>query len=92
MDNSNIIVRPVITEQSMHFANTRNAYAFKVNTKANKIQIKNAVEKLYDVKVIDVRTMNYKGKPRRRGRNFGRTDMWKKAVVVLSENHRIDLY
>jgi large subunit ribosomal protein L23 len=92
VDNSNIIVRPVITEQSMHFANTRNAYAFKVNKKANKIQIKNAVESLYDVKVIDVRTMNYKGKPRRRGRNIGTTDAWKKAVVVLSENHRIDLY
>ena len=92
MENSNIIVRPVITEQSMHFANNRNAYAFKVNKKANKIQIRNAVENLYDVKVIDVRTMNYKGKPRRRGRNFGTTDDWKKAVVVLSENHRIDLY
>ena len=92
MDNYNIIIRPLVTEQGMHFANTRNAYSFEVNKKANKIQIREAIEKLYNVKVLDVRTANFKGKPRRRGRNFGRTKSWKKAVVVLHEDNRIDLF
>ena len=76
----------------MHFANTRNAYAFEVNPKANKVQIREAVEKIYSVKVSDVRTANVKGKPRRRGRHFGYTKNWKKAIVVLGDEYRIDLY
>ncbi len=92
MEDHNIIIRPLITEQGMHFANTRNAYSFEVNKKANKIQIRNAVERLYTVKVLDVRTANVKGKPRRRGRHYGVTRSWKKAVVVLGEDHRIDLF
>lgn len=92
MDDHNIIIRPLVTEQGMHFANTRNAYSFEVNKKANKIQIRNAIEKLYSVKVLDVRTANFKGKPRHRRGDFGRTRSWKKAVVVLHEDHRIDLF
>ena len=92
MDNYNIIIKPLVTEQGMHFANTRNAYSFEVNKKANKIQIRNAVEKLYNVKVLGVRTANYKGKARRRGRSIGYTRSWKKAVVVLHEDYRIDLF
>ncbi|MCK5565005.1 MAG: 50S ribosomal protein L23 [Planctomycetes bacterium] len=92
MDDYNIIIKPLVTEQGMHFANTRNAYSFEVNKKANKIQIRNAVERLYKVKVTDVRTANVKGKPRRRGRDFGRTRNWKKAVVVLGEEYHIDLF
>jgi len=92
VDDYNIIVKPLVTEQGMHFANSKNAYSFEVNKKANKIQIRNAVEKLYNVKVTDVRTANVKGKPRRRGRNFGMTKSWKKAVVVLHEDYHIDLF
>ena len=92
MDDYNIIIKPLVTEQGMHFANTRNAYSFEVKKKANKIQIRNAVERLYKVKVTDVRTANVKGKPRRRGRDFGRTRNWKKAVVVLGEEYHIDLF
>ncbi len=92
MDNYNIIVKPLVTEQGMHFANTKNAYSFEVNKKANKIQIRDAVEKLYKVKVVDVRTANVKGKPRRRGRNIGYTKSWKKAVVVLHQDYHIDLF
>ncbi|MFI4913026.1 MAG: 50S ribosomal protein L23 [Sedimentisphaeraceae bacterium JB056] len=92
MDSCNIIIRPIITEQSMHFANTQNAYAFKVNKGANKFQIKKAIEDLYEVKVSDVRTMNRIGKERRRGRNIGRTSSWKKAIVVLNEKYKIDLF
>ncbi len=92
MDDYNIIIRPLVTEQGMHFANVKNAYSFQVNKKANKVQIRSAVERLYNVKVVDVRTANVKGKPRRRGRSFGKTADWKKAVVALHPDHRIDLF
>lgn len=92
MDDYSIIIRPLVTEQGIHFANTKNAYSFEVNKRANKVQIRNAVERLYSVKVTDVRTANVKGKPRRRGRNFGTTKSWKKAVVVLHSDYHIDLF
>jgi len=92
VDDYQVIIRPLVTEQSVHFANTHNAYSFEVNNKANKVQIKEAVERLYDVKVRQVRTANRKGKPRRRGRSFGTTPNWKKAVIVLDENDHIDLF
>lgn len=92
MDDYNIIVKPLVTEQSMHFAGKFNAFAFEVAKKANKIQIKQAVERLYKVKVTDVRTSNHKGKARRRGRSMGVTRSWKKAVVVLHEDSHIDLF
>lgn len=92
MDDYNIVIRPLITEQSMHFANSKGAYSFQVNRKANKIEIKGAIERLYNVRVTDVRTANRKGKPRRRGRSFGTTSNWKKAVVVLHEDDHIDLF
>ena len=92
MDDYNIIIRPLVTEQGMHFASTRNAYSFEVNRGANKIQIRQAVEKLYNVKVENVRTANCIGKTRRRGRNIGKTRSWKKAVVVLHEDYHIDLF
>ena len=92
MDDYNIIIKPLVTEQGMHFANTKNAYSFEVNKKSNKVQIRSAVERLYSVKVTDVRTANVKGKPRRRGRTMGMTKSWKKAVVVLHEDYHIDLF
>ena len=92
MEDYEIIVKPLITEQSMHFANTKGAYSFQVNRGANKIQIRNAIEKLYKVKVTDVRTANRKGKPRRRGRFIGLTPSWKKAVVLLDKDYHIDLF
>ena len=92
MDAVNVIVRPLVTEKGTHFASARNAYTFEVNKKANKKQIKGAVEQLYNVKVRQVRTANYQGKPRHRGRHFGRTPNWKKAIVVLHEDYHIDLF
>jgi len=76
----------------MHFANTQNAYAFQVNKGANKFEIKKAIEDLYEVKVDAVRTMNRLGKQRRRGRSIGKTASWKKAIVVLDEKYKIDLF
>jgi len=87
-----IVVRPLVTEKSTHQSQTRNAYAFVVSCDANKAQIKQAVEKIYGVKVLDVRTANRKGKPRRSGMRWGTTRHWKKAVVVLHEDSRIDLF
>lgn len=92
LDDYNVIIRPLITEQGMHFANARGAYSFEVNKKANKTQIKKAIEKIYSVKVSKVRTANCRGKYRRRGRAFGMTPNWKKAVVVLESDYHIDLF
>ena len=92
MDNYSVIIKPIITEQSVHFANVKGAYSFEVNKKANKTEIKNAIEKIYSVKVGKVRTANRKGKYRRRGRDFGQTPAWKKAVVYLEPDYHIDLF
>jgi len=92
LDDYNIVIRPLITEQGMHFANTKGAYSFEVNKKANKAQIKKAVEKIYGVKVLKIRTANRRGKYRRKGRTFGQTPSWKKAVVFLGPDYHIDLF
>ena len=92
MDLNSVIIKPLVTEKSTHQQATRNSYAFQVNAKANKFDIKNAIEKTYNVKVQDVRTMNRKGKPRRSRYKMATTSDWKKAVVVLDENSRIELF
>jgi large subunit ribosomal protein L23 len=92
MDDYSVIIRPLITEQGMHFANVKSAYSFEVNEKANKTQIRNAVEKIYSVKVHKVNTSNRRGKRRRRGRTIGVTRSWKKAVVFLEPDYHIDLF
>ena len=92
-DPFNIIVRPLVTEKGQHQAQKLNAYTFAVHPEANKVQIRHAVEVLYDVKVTEVRTANIRGK-RRRGKNNrqGTTSHWKKAVVVLHTDYHIDTY
>jgi len=92
MDDYSVIIRPIVTEQGMHFANVKGAYSFVVHREANKVEIKSAIEKIYGVKVDKVRTANHKGKPRRRGRRIGMTAAWKKAVVFLAPDHHIDLF
>lgn len=92
MDDYSIIIRPLVTEQGMHFANTKGAYSFEVNKKANKIQIRNAIEKIYSVKVSKVCTANRRGKLRRKGKTHGMTASWKKAVVYLDADYHIDLF
>jgi large subunit ribosomal protein L23 len=87
-----VIVRPIVTEKSTAQADERGVYAFMVAKDANKIEIRNAVEKLFDVKVSDVRTMNYRGKLRRVGRSLGKRAAFKKAVVTLADDGRIDVY
>ena len=92
MDNTNVIIKPLITEKSTHQQTTRNVYAFQVNPSANKHQIKLAVEELYSVKVLDVRTMNRRGKPRRTKLRVMHTSEWKRALVKLDENSKIELF
>ena len=87
-----IIIRPLITEKGTHQSEKLNAYAFEVPPDANKTQIRQAVEKIYDVKVQEVRTANRKGKPRRTRYRWGKTRRWKKAVVILEADYHIDLF
>ncbi|MGI6013729.1 MAG: 50S ribosomal protein L23 [Oscillospiraceae bacterium] len=88
-----IVIRPIITEQSMEDLDIKK-YVFEVAKDANKIEIKKAIEEIFDVKVIKVTTVNMDGKQRRNGRYpAGRTASWKKAVVKLSEDSKtIDLF
>jgi len=87
-----ILVRPLVTEKGMRLANEANQYSFEVSKLATKEDVKRAVEDLFDVKVIKVRTQSRKGKPRRYRFRFGRTKSWKKAVVTLDQEHRIDFF
>jgi large subunit ribosomal protein L23 len=87
-----IILRPLVTEKGMHKASRCNAYAFEVNRLAGKAEIRSAVETLFDVKVVSVNTQNRKGKPRRSKYRMGYTKAWKKAIVKLDPEHRIDFF
>ncbi|MFA5104142.1 MAG: 50S ribosomal protein L23 [Candidatus Margulisiibacteriota bacterium] len=89
-ENENIIVKPIITEKATMFR-TDSVYVFKVLGTATKIDIKNAVENLFNVKVLDVNTAKVRGKVRRVGRSFGRVSSWKKAYVKLKSGQKIDL-
>lgn len=80
-----IIIAPVITEKSSDNIQL-GKYTFKVNKKATKIDVKRAIEKLFDVKVLKVNTVMVKGKEKRVGRNVGKTSDWKKAIVTIDTN------
>ncbi|HHT9135663.1 MAG TPA: 50S ribosomal protein L23 [Candidatus Wunengus sp. YC60] len=90
MDSYNIIKKPLRTEKSVADGEATNSYHFEVDLRANKIQIKKAVEKFFNVKVQDVRTIVRKGKARRVRFKLGRTKDWKKAVIKLKEGSTID--
>ncbi len=87
----NIIIRPVVSEKSMGQIGD-NKYTFVVNYRANKNQIRDAVEEIFKVKVKDVNTMRVLGKMRRRGIHRGRQPSWKKAVVTLVEGQKIEFF
>ncbi len=91
-DPSDIIRNIRLSEKSTILGETENKYVFEVEPRANKLQIKAAVEALFNKKVIDVNTCNYAGKKRRERRaDFGRRAHWKKAIVQLKEGDTIDL-
>lgn len=87
-----VILKPLVTEKGVHKSTRNNAYTFQVNTLATKKDVRDAVEKLFDVKVVKVATQNRKGKLRRTRFRYGRTSDWKKAIVTLSDEHRIDFF
>ena len=92
----NIIIKPVITEKMTEMGEDMNRYGFIVNRKANKLQIKEAVEELYGVDVISVNTMTYRGKTKSRytktGIVSGKTSSYKKAIITVAEGETIDFY
>lgn len=91
MNDYQIIIRPLITEKNTNLM-MFNKYSFEVAYQATKPQIKRAVENIFKVSVTDVHTMNVHGKKRRRGREFGYTRSWKKAIVTLAAGDRIELF
>ena len=87
-----VIEAPLITEKGTFVNEAGNQVVFQVRPDANKIEIKHAVEKLFKVKVLKVRTANLLGKTRRVGRSMGNRPDWKKAYVTLGEGQRIDFF
>ena len=87
-----IIRRPLITEKSTRQKEENGQYVFEVHRDANKVEIQSAVERLFKVKVLQVRTSNVLGKIKRLGRRYGKRPDWKKATITLKEGDRIDFF
>jgi len=86
------IVTPVVTEKSSVAYSTRLEYTFRADRNASKQEIRQAIERLWDVTVVDVRTMQMPAKLRRRGRTRGRRARWKKAIVTLKQGDKIEIF
>ena len=91
MNPRSVIIRPIVSEKSYALL-AANKYTFRVHEDAHKTQIRQAIEQIWDVRVLEVRTMSVKSKPKRRGTTFGRTREWKKAVVELHPEDTIELF
>ena len=92
MNRFEIIKRPLDTEKLDRMRDRENKFAFEIDLKANKTEVKQAVEQLFKVKVLDVKTSIVRGKSRRIGRSEGRRPNWKKAIVTLKEGDAIQLF
>jgi large subunit ribosomal protein L23 len=90
-DYRDIIKAPIITEKSSKIASDETKYVFKIDVKANKTQVKQAIEKIFNVKVEKVNMLNVHPKTKKVGRYTGLTNRYKKAVVTLKENNKIEL-
>jgi large subunit ribosomal protein L23 len=84
-----IVIAPMITEKSSSLQNANNSYTFKVSVNANKIEIRHAIERIFNVHVLDVNTIKQRGKVKRMGRFSGKRADWKKAIVKLREGDSI---
>ena len=91
MDARSVIIKPVVSEKSYALM-ADGKYTFRVDERAQKPQIRHAVEEVFDVRVVEVRTQRVRSKPKRRGAHAGRTRSWKKAVVELAPGDRIELF
>ena len=89
MDIRNIIKRPLVTEKSSVAKEKEGKYTFVVDKDANKYQIKQAIEEMFNVKVVSVHTANFGGKPKRMGMHEGRKSDWKKAIIKLKDGQEI---
>jgi large subunit ribosomal protein L23 len=92
MTPESIIRRPIFLTEKSNTLRTKNQVVFEVLRGANKVQIRDAVQKMFNVKVKDVNTMVYRGKDRRMGRGYAKLQNWKKAVVTLAEGENIDFF
>jgi large subunit ribosomal protein L23 len=92
MDIYNVIKEPHIAEKVNLQKELFNQLTFKVDRRANKVEIKNAVERIFKTKVLDVKTLNIKGKKRRIGRNIGKKPNWKKAIVRLAPGEKVEFF
>jgi large subunit ribosomal protein L23 len=86
-----VLIRPVVSEKSYALL-AANKYTFRIHPEANKTQVRQAVEEIFGVRVEDVRTVNVRSKPKRRGYTSGTTRTWKKAVVQLHQDDSIELF
>jgi large subunit ribosomal protein L23 len=91
MDHSQVIIRPVVSEKSYVLSDT-GKYTFRVHPDAHKTQIRQAVEAMFDVHVVEVRTISMKSKPKNRGVTRGRTRAWKKAIVQVRAGESIQIF
>ena len=87
-----VLKRPILTEKTNYQADELSRYAFEVDIRANKVQVRQAVETVFEVTVLNVNIMNVRGKKRRLGRHEGRTPDWKKAVVTLAPGDSIAFF
>jgi large subunit ribosomal protein L23 len=92
MIDYDIIKRPVITEKTNTQKDVANQVTFEIDPRANRIEVKRAVEQIFSVKVADARTMHVRGKIKRRGRIYGKRRSWKKAIVTLMPGERIEFF
>ena len=92
LENHQVLLKPLVTEKGMHRSERYNQYSFEINVLATKEDVRRAVEELFDVRVAKVRTQNRVGKSRRFRFRRGKTRSWKKAVVTLRAEHRIDFF
>jgi large subunit ribosomal protein L23 len=91
MDSTQVLIRPVVSEKS-YVLSAANRYTFRVHDDAHKTQIRQAIEALFDVHVVEVRTASVKSKPKRRGTTNGRTRSWKKAIVQVRDGESIPVF
>src|SRR5438309_11316772 len=91
MDASQVVIKPIVSEKTFVLAEA-GKYTFRVHDKAHKTQIRQAIEQLFDVKVVAVRTASVKSKPKRRGPTSGRTRAWKKAIVQVEPGQTIPIF
>ncbi|MEZ6137919.1 MAG: 50S ribosomal protein L23 [Pirellulaceae bacterium] len=92
LESHQVIIRPLVTEKGVHRAARNNHYAFEIHPQATKTDVRRAVEELFNVVVDKVMTQNRRGKTRRYRNRAGVTSTWKKGIVKLNSEHRIDFF